>query len=383
LVIMIVRHFLRWIQTAAPGDRAEATSALARAYLYSELSDDDRLAAGAAMIVLLDDPSPLVRRALADALASSEYAPHGVILALAGDQTDIAEIVVSRSPVLLEAELVDMISPSAEKIQCAIASRTPLSCSVAAAIAEVGSAAACLVLIENSEAEFTPDLLARIIERHGHLAAVRESLLGYEDLTVEIRQALVAKLSDTLARFVTHREWLPEAHAQHITRDACDRVTVAMAAETDSSEVAPLVHHLVVSGQLTGGLILRALLAGNIQFIVEAFAQLSGIDARRVASIVADSSAHGFRALYEKVGLPNAAFRAFQAALEVIYESGLAGDLLGYAILRRRIVERVLKRYEEAADGELDHLLALLRKLAAESARDEARLYTADLLAAA
>ena len=38
---MIVRQFLRWIQTAPPGDRAEATSALARAYLYSDLSDEE------------------------------------------------------------------------------------------------------------------------------------------------------------------------------------------------------------------------------------------------------------------------------------------------------------------------------------------------------
>ena len=58
---MIVRQFLCWIQTAPPGERADATSALARAYLYSDLSHEDRLAAEAAMTVLLDDPSPLVR----------------------------------------------------------------------------------------------------------------------------------------------------------------------------------------------------------------------------------------------------------------------------------------------------------------------------------
>ena len=89
---MIVRQFLCWIQTAPPGDRADATSALARAYLYSDLAREDRLAAEAAMTVLLDDPSPLVRRALAEALASSADAPHGIMLGLARDQTDIAEI---------------------------------------------------------------------------------------------------------------------------------------------------------------------------------------------------------------------------------------------------------------------------------------------------
>lgn len=380
---MIVRQFLRWIQTAAPGDRADATSALARAYLYSELSREDRLAAEAAMTVLLDDPSPLVRRALAEALASSEAAPHNLILSLAYDQPDIAEIVAARSPVMVEAELVDLIAGSGDKIQCAVASRAPLPRVLSAALAEVGCASACLVLIENSEARFGAEEVARIAARHGHLGAVREVLLARTDLSVETRQALVAKLSDTLARFIAHREWLPEERAQNVTREACDRATVALASETRDVEVASLVHHLVESSQLTGGLVLRALISGNLRFFIEALSQLSGFDARRVEATVSDRSGHGFEALYKQSGLPQAAFRAFRAALEVIYEAGFTEDLLGHAVLRRRMVERVLTRYEEAGEGELDHLLALLRKFAGEAAREEARLYTADLLAAA
>ena len=64
---MIVRQFLHWVRTAPPGERAEATSALARAYLFSDLGPDDRSAAEGAMIMLLDDASPLVRQALAEA----------------------------------------------------------------------------------------------------------------------------------------------------------------------------------------------------------------------------------------------------------------------------------------------------------------------------
>src|SRR5207248_5444916 len=87
---MIVRHFLQWVRTAEAAERAEATSALARAYLYSDLSHDDRIAAEGAMIMLLDDPSPLVRHALADALGSSRDAPPTVVHALINDQPDIA-----------------------------------------------------------------------------------------------------------------------------------------------------------------------------------------------------------------------------------------------------------------------------------------------------
>jgi uncharacterized protein (DUF2336 family) len=76
---MIVRQFLHWVRQAPAGERAEATSALARAYLYSDLSPDDLAAAEGAMIMLLDDPSPLVRRALSDAFASADKAPRIVV----------------------------------------------------------------------------------------------------------------------------------------------------------------------------------------------------------------------------------------------------------------------------------------------------------------
>jgi uncharacterized protein (DUF2336 family) len=380
---MIVRKFLRWIQTASPGDRADATSALARAFLYSDMTEEDRLAAEAAMTVLLDDPSPLVRLALAEALGASEAAPHNIVLALAHDQPEIAEIIAARSPLLLEAELIDLVAEAGEKIQCAIASRAHLSRPVAAAIAEVGCASACLILIESPDADFGEEEIARIAARHGHLAAVREELLGRNDLAVEIRQALVAKLSDTLARFVAHREWLPEERAQSVTREACDRATIALACETAGNDVASLVRHLVESNQLTGGLVLRALLAGNLAFFIGALSELSGYDPRRVEAIVSDRSGHGFEALYRQSGLPRGAFRAFRAALDAIFAAGSGGELLGHAVLRRRMVEEVLSRYEDAGADELDHLFALLRKFAGEAAREEARLYTADLLAAA
>src|SRR5437879_2192337 len=94
---MIVRHFLQWVRTAEAVERAEATSALARAYLYSDLTRDDRIAAEGAMIMLLDDPSPRVRQALAEVLGFSPDAPGAIVHALVNDQPDIAWIVRDRA----------------------------------------------------------------------------------------------------------------------------------------------------------------------------------------------------------------------------------------------------------------------------------------------
>ena len=175
---MIVRHFLQWVRTAAASERADATSALARAFLHSDLSVDDRIAAEGALVMLLDDPSPLVRLAMAQALAASADAPAPVIFALAADQAEIASLVLESSPLLLDADLVDSVGSGESATQAAVARRRGLPRAVAAAIAEVGSPEACLTLIENDSAEVAPFSIDRIVERHGQLAAIREALLA-------------------------------------------------------------------------------------------------------------------------------------------------------------------------------------------------------------
>ena len=85
----IVRRFLAWAQTADADVRAQGASALARAYLYSDLPAFVRAEAVLAMTVLLDDPSILVRRALAEALCRARDAPRAVVLALAADGNSI------------------------------------------------------------------------------------------------------------------------------------------------------------------------------------------------------------------------------------------------------------------------------------------------------
>ena len=49
---MIVRQFINWIRTAPAGERAEATRALARAWLISDLSGGARRYAGECDVVV-------------------------------------------------------------------------------------------------------------------------------------------------------------------------------------------------------------------------------------------------------------------------------------------------------------------------------------------
>jgi uncharacterized protein (DUF2336 family) len=378
---MIVRQFLQWLRNAPSGERADATSALARAYLHSDLGPDDRAAAEGAMIMLLDDPSPLVRQALANVFASSQAAPAVVVQALANDQPDVARDVLQRSPLLRDADLVDLVATGHPESQAVIASRFMLPRSISAAIAEVGVATACLALLENPDADVTAASIDRIVARFGHLAAIRQNVLAREDLPAATRQAALAKLSQTLAGFVTARHWLPRDHAQYAAREACEKATITLAAETHSEEIGALVSYLRASGQLTAGLVLRALLSGNIMLFEEALADLSGLPLDSVEGYIHDNTMSAFRALYRKAELPETAYPAFREAVVALREGILLGEQGDASRLKRRMVERVLARCAEQADGEVDALVTLLQRYAVEAAREEARLFCHDLVA--
>ena len=379
---MIVRQFINWIKTAPAGERAEATRSLARALLISDLSTDDRAAAEGALLMLLDDPSPLVRLAMAEVFARSADAPAAIVQALSLDQPSVALPVLEHSPLLIDADLVDIVATGNCETQCAIARRIRLPASVCAAIAEVGTAAAALELIENAYAELAPFSWDRIVERHGHLAAIRESMLVLEDLPAATRAALVAKLSETLAQFVVARNWLSADRAGRIASEARDRSTMHIAARSRGDDMRGLVAHLRLTGQLTAGLILRALLSGNLELFDSALAELSGLPKARVSALLHDRSGASLRALLKRAGLPESTFAAFHVALEACHEGGFAGTVGEAVRLRRRMVERVLTHCETDR-GATEPLMILLRRFATESAREEARLFCDELAAEA
>jgi uncharacterized protein (DUF2336 family) len=376
---MIVRQFINWVRTASAGERAEATRSLARAWLMSDLSEGDRAAAEGALLMLLDDPSPLVRQAMAEVFARSTEAPAAIVQALSLDQPSVALPVLEHSPLLIDADLVDIVATGNCEMQCAIARRIGLPSSVCAAIAEVGSAAAALELIENAYAELAPFSWDRIVERHGHLAAIRESMLLLDDLPAATRAALVTKLSETLAQFVVARNWLSADRAGRIAAEARDRSTMTIAARSRGDDLRGLVRHLRLTSQLTAGLTLRALLSGNLELFEAALAELSELPLPRVSALLHDRSGASLNALLRRAELPESTFAAFRIALEVCHENGFVDTLGGAARLRRRMVERVLTHCETGRDA-AEPLLILLRRFATESARDEARLFCDELV---
>jgi uncharacterized protein (DUF2336 family) len=156
---------------------------------------------------------------------------------------------------------------------------------------------------------------------------------------------------------------------------------VALAAQTPEAELKPLARHLRESGQLTAGLILRALLSGNVPLFEEAMAELADMPVARVSGLIHNGGSGGLRALFDKAGLPSLTYPAFKEAIEAMREGGFMSEPGGSARLKRRMIERVLTRCENGEFTEVAPLITMLHRFATEAAREEARLFCDELAA--
>jgi uncharacterized protein (DUF2336 family) len=373
----IVRRFLAWAQSADADARAEAASALARAYLFSDLTAPMRAEAALAMTALLDDSSVLVRRALAEALCRAREAPRAVVLALAADEPEAAAPVLQHSPVLTDADLVDCIATGDAEAQTALALRPNLPPRAKAALAEIGHCDAVFALIGNLEIDCPAELLGRIFDRFGDDAALREKLLERPALPAALRARIAVAAASDLA--VEASLWMAPARAERVAREACDQAICTIASSCPSDERVDLMRALRGAGSLTPALLLRSLLGGERVLFAQALAELSGLPLPRITAFILEPQGEGFAALARRAGLKNGVLTACRAALAAIKTHvGAPSDAL-----KLSLVQKVIDACEQRDDPALAKVRALLWRFAAEAAKAEAAHFAREAAAPA
>jgi len=372
---VIIEAFLRWAETAKAESRARAANALGRAYLQSQMPDEERAAAEMAMTYLLDDPSPRVRLALAEAVARSADAPRNVIVSLAGDQPEIAGQIILLSPVFTDADLVDLALHGSDVTRVLIASRGQVSRSVCAAIAEIGGEAEILCLLENDGALLSQASLKRIAERMGDCADIRGLLLSRDALSSDVRHLLMRQVSEALSESTLVQSFIGSGRLQQVTREATESATVAIAGTAQHEQLPDLVEHLRQCGWLTPAFLMHALCSGKVDFFACAITNLSGCDERRVRSIISRGRVHAIRALYESAGLTRDISTIFVEATLIWRDASRKNA----AAMLENVSSQLMRKFRLTGQppAAAAQLLDMVEKLANAERRQAARSFAA------
>ncbi|MET0574539.1 MAG: DUF2336 domain-containing protein [Mesorhizobium sp.] len=373
---MVVGHFLKWMQTARVSERAAAAGALARAYIDAELTFEDRCAAEAALTLLLDDPSAKVRLALADALSMSRHAPMQIVSALAADQPEVAALILARSPLLSDSDLIDRVASGASATQRLIAARPGVSMALSAAIAEVGEAEACRTLLDNSSADIASLSFHRMAERYGDDAPLREALLRDARLPSDCRHMLLVKLGDALKTSPLVIAMMGAVGAERVTREACVRASLMLIDTTHASEFAALIEHLRIRRDLTASFLVRAVAHGKIDFFGSALVSLTTQGEARVRALLAGGQDVALASLFRKAGLSTTVHAVILRALKVWREVANGKRVAG----AQEVTWLMLKELGEAGEG--SELARLLKSIHLEALRENARGHALAIAAA-
>lgn len=380
---MIIQHFLQWKDSADVSRRSAAASALGRAYLYSNLSFDDYCAAEAALTLLLDDPSEKVRYALAEVLSASANAPVQVVSALIHDQFAIASLVVARSPIVDDRDLILRVRTAENRLQVAIANRPRVSNRLARAVSEFGCAEACVTLLQNFNADICTACRNKIVARHVSDAKVRGALLQRKELEPDLRLKVLKAASTALSGLALFGKQRESGTSDIIVRDAEQRALVHMVGNTDASNVNKFIDAMRDNGDLTTQFLIRTACYGKMDFLAHVIADLSGQSVSRVTSILVNERATQLRALLSSAGLSDSVIPVFSHAIDLWRNVAQGRFNAGAQEVTRMVMERLETTKTEHYQAANDDILGLLRSIYFDTMRHNARRHAIDIASAA
>jgi uncharacterized protein (DUF2336 family) len=369
---LIVQKFLAWARGVESAERAKAVHDLSLAYLHGGLNEAERGEITTVLTALLDDPSPAVKRAMADVLAARDDVPRHIIIALANDLPSISTPVLQHSPLLTAAELVDIVRMGSPALHMAIAQRKRVPSLVALTLIELAQGEVVFALAQNHGADLSEGCLLKMLDLYGADGQLREFILARPRLPAVVRIELVASTAEKLSSFVQHCQWMGQERATHMAQEAAEHATMLISSDvpdSSSEELIDMVAHLRRTGRLTAGLLMRALLFGERRLFDVALSVLSGQPLGRVMGMVRAPYGSAFIALYAKAGMPEALMPAFQAALKNTADNR-SGEM---GVPSRKMIGDVLAVCDQLASAELASLAYRLRRLDSEAARQEVR----------
>ena len=342
-------------------DRARAAHKICRTIDEAKLTDEERAHASKIMAIMAQDAAVLVRRSLAVALKNSNKLPREIANRLAQDVESIALPVILNSPMLTDADLVEIVRASPPSKQIAVASRETLSTTVTGAIAEYAVSAAVERALANDNALFDEEGLETSLERFAGISGVTAAMVHRNELPVSVTEKLVTMVTGELFDHLVNNHELPPQIAIDLAMGARERATIDIVEQAGRQrDLARFVQQLNLNGRLSPSLLMRGLCLGHLEFVEYAMAELGGISHQRMWLLMNDSGPLGLKAAFDRAGLPPRLFPSFRAAIEVYHSIEREGGAYDRVVFRKRMLERTLTLFQSVPKEDLDYLLEKL-----------------------
>jgi len=256
---------------------------------------------------LARDQLPRVRQILAEEIKSLDCVPKHVIRRLARDVEKVSAPVLEFSPLLSDADLIDIITTAhANHALKAIARRRPLSENVSDAVAAALDVPAVAALLENADARIREQTLDKIADNAEKVLGWHRPLVFRNDLSQRAIRRIAGFVSAALIEKLSSRNNLDDETRRHLARAMQTRLGQSEdgdnAAVATSAAIAD-VRRRFKRGKLDDEYVERAAEAGKRDVVMLSLALLSGVPEETARRIIDAQSAKPATALVWLAGL--------------------------------------------------------------------------------
>ncbi|MEM9965675.1 MAG: DUF2336 domain-containing protein, partial [Asticcacaulis sp.] len=235
--------------------------------------------------------------------------------------------------------------------------RDTLSEPVTSALASYGVEEAVVIACANDNACFNDGSLACVFDRFGTSEIVQSALVHRKALPASVTEPLLQVVGEALRQQLISRHAVAPEVAAKLAEATQERAALEMHDPVVTRrDPAELAQHLARVERLTPSLMLRALARGQMTFFEHALAVMSGVPHGRAALMVHDAGPLGFRAIYDRAGLPARLFQTFRTALETYRVLKAEQGYLEPLQFQERLIERFLTQVPYASRDDLVHL---------------------------
>lgn len=342
--------------------RIDVVQKISGQYVGKVFTDTELRYAEQIFRLLVKDTESRVRLALARSLKDAEDAPRDVITTLAHDEEKIAAPIISYSDVLSDADLMRIIENSHEvgKIE-AVAKRSGVSERVSSALISTHYPQVVQTLLENDSARIAEKDYNRIIDDHADNQAVTEAMAKRAGLPLAVVEKVIHHVSDALAEQLKSDYQIDAESAADQARESMTLQLVSP--QASDADILATLNQMKQAGRLSASIVISALCQGNLRFFEMALAELAGIPAANARKLVRDKGQLGFKALYEKTGMPQSMFQPVRLLLNVIIALERDATLTpGTPLYANAVIEQLLAQPNADSLDNLPYMIALVRQ---------------------
>lgn len=298
---------------------------------------------------LIHEAEMVVRRTVSLRLSEMSDAPRDLVRLLANDKIEIAYPILTKSGVLLDEDLIEVVKNRTFEHQLAVSIRSNLSETVSDSIVETGNKNVIKCLLQNTTAQITRATMEYLVEQSEREDIFRDPLVRRNDLDRDLAERMFGWVSQTLRRIIIDDWDLDEKTVNRLLAKSSQK---EWGQESDAperkSKARILAERLSGQGLLSPETLIRVLRNGDVALFTAMFGRLTGLKEPFVLRILYDIRGSALAAACKFAKLDKDAFREIYVFARQARKT--AGD-------NERFLQRALQFYDRKTPIQIEEIV--------------------------